>query len=155
MLQVRNIEKYYGSKNNVTKALDRVSFEVDDGEFIAIMGASGSGKTTLLNCISTIDTVSAGDILLDGESIAALSPRELARFRRERLGFIFQDCNLLDTLTAGENIAHHATVEKAQAALISSPGHRRNILSRGYTKVGIGVALDENGYVYLTQIFCR
>ena len=71
MLQVRNIEKYYGSKNNVTKALDRVSFEVDDGEFIAIMGASGSGKTTLLNCISTIDTVSAGDILLDGESIAA------------------------------------------------------------------------------------
>ena len=63
MLQVRNIEKYYGSKNNVTKALDRVSFEVDDGEFIAIMGASGSGKTTLLNCISTIDTVSAGDIL--------------------------------------------------------------------------------------------
>ena len=81
MLQVRNIEKYYGSKNNVTKALDRVSFEVDDGEFIAIMGASGSGKTTLLNCISTIDTVSAGDILLDGESIAALPPRELARFR--------------------------------------------------------------------------
>ena len=104
MLQVRNIEKYYGSKNNVTKALDRVSFEVDDGEFIAIMGASGSGKTTLLNCISTIDTVSAGDILLDGESIAALSPRELARFRRERLGFVFQDFNLLDTLTLEENI---------------------------------------------------
>ena len=104
MLQVRNIEKYYGSKNNVNKALDRVSFEVDDGEFIAIMGASGSGKTTLLNCISTIDTVSAGDILLDGESIAALPPRELARFRRERLGFVFQDFNLLDTLTLEENI---------------------------------------------------
>ena len=104
MLQVRNIEKYSGSKNNVTKALDRVSFEVDDGEFIAIMGASGSGKTTLLNCISTIDTVSAGDILLDGESIAALPPRELARFRRERLGFVFQDFNLLDTLTLEENI---------------------------------------------------
>ena len=104
MLQVRNIEKYYGSKNNVTKALDRVSFEVDDGEFIAIMGASGSGKTTLLNCISTIDTVSAGDILLDGESIAALPPRELARFRRERLGFVFQDFNLLDTFSLKENI---------------------------------------------------
>ena len=88
----------------MTKALDRVSFEVDDGEFIAIMGASGSGKTTLLNCISTIDTVSAGDILLDGESIAALPPRELARFRRERLGFVFQDFNLLDTLTLEENI---------------------------------------------------
>ena len=79
----------------MTKALDRVSFEVDDGEFIAIMGASGSGKTTLLNCISTIDTVSAGDILLDGESIAALPPRELARFRRERLGFVFQDLSLI------------------------------------------------------------
>ncbi len=104
MLQVRNIENTTGAKNNVTKALDRVSFEVDDGEFIAIMGASGSGKTTLLNCISTIDTVSAGDILLDGESIAALSPRELARFRRERLGFVFQDFNLLDTLTLEENI---------------------------------------------------
>ena len=66
MLQVQNIEKYYGSKNNVTKALDRVSFDAQAGEFLAIMGASGSGKTTLLNCISTIDAVSAGKILLDG-----------------------------------------------------------------------------------------
>ncbi len=89
MLQVKNIEKYYGGKNNVTKALDRVSFDVADGEFIAIMGASGSGKTTLLNCISTIDTVSAGDILLDGDSIADLSDVELDQFRRERLGFVF------------------------------------------------------------------
>ncbi len=104
MLEVKNIEKYYGSKNNVTKALDRVSFQVADGEFIAIMGASGSGKTTLLNCISTIDTVSAGDILLDGENISQLPSRELARFRRERLGFVFQDFNLLDTLTVEENI---------------------------------------------------
>lgn len=104
MLEVKNIEKYYGSRNNVTKALDRVSFQVVDGEFIAIMGASGSGKTTLLNCISTIDTVSAGDILLDGESIAELPARELARFRREKLGFVFQDFNLLDTLTIEENI---------------------------------------------------
>lgn len=104
MLQVQNIEKYYGSKNNVTKALDRVSFEVDDGEFIAIMGASGSGKTTLLNCISTIDTVSAGGILLNGESIAELPDSELAKFRREKLGFVFQDFNLLDTLTVEENI---------------------------------------------------
>ncbi|MDE6014862.1 MAG: ABC transporter ATP-binding protein [Acetatifactor sp.] len=104
MLQVKNIEKYYGSRNNVTKALDRVSFDVAKGEFIAIMGASGSGKTTLLNCISTIDTVSAGEILLDGENIAELPASELARFRRERLGFVFQDFNLLDTLTIEENI---------------------------------------------------
>ena len=104
MLQVKNIEKYYGSKNNVTKALDRISFDVAEKEFIAIMGASGSGKTTLLNCISTIDTVSAGDILLNGENIAELPAGELARFRRERLGFVFQDFNLLDTLTIEENI---------------------------------------------------
>ena len=104
MLQVRNIEKYYGNKNNITKALDRVSFDVSDGEFIAIMGASGSGKTTLLNCISTIDTISAGDILLDGESISELPSGKLAKFRREKLGFVFQDFNLLDTLTLEENI---------------------------------------------------
>ncbi len=104
MLQVQNIEKYYGSKNNVTRALDRVSFDVEAGEFLAIMGASGSGKTTLLNCISTIDAISAGKILLDGVSIADLSEEELAKFRRERLGFVFQDFNLLDTLTIEENI---------------------------------------------------
>ncbi len=104
MLQVQNIEKYYGSKSNVTKALDRVSFDVEAGEFLAIMGASGSGKTTLLNCISTIDAISAGKILLDGVSVADLSEGELAKFRRERLGFVFQDFNLLDTLTIEENI---------------------------------------------------
>lgn len=110
MLQVQNIEKYYGSKNNVTKALDRISFHVVDGEFIVIMGASGSGKTTLLNCISTIDTVSAGKILLDGENISELSQSELARFRREQLGFVFQEFNLLDTLTLEENIGLALTI---------------------------------------------
>lgn len=104
LLQVRDVEKYYGSKNNVTKALDRVSFDVAQGEFIAIMGASGSGKTTLLNCIATIDRVSAGDIVLEGENAAELSERDLAQFRRKRLGFVFQDYNLLDTLTIEENI---------------------------------------------------
>ncbi len=104
MLHLENVEKYYGSQSHVTKAVDRVSFDVQDGEFIAIMGASGSGKTTLLNCISTIDTASAGKILLDGEDVTALAPDELARFRRERLGFVFQDSNLLDTLTLEENI---------------------------------------------------
>ncbi len=116
MLQVKNIEKYYGSKNNVTKALDRVSFDVEREEFIAIMGASGSGKTTLLNCISTIDTISAGDILLDGEKISELPAGELARFRRERLGFVFQDFNLLDTLTVEENIGLALSLNHADAA---------------------------------------
>jgi len=88
----------------VTKALDRVSFDVKAGEFLAIMGASGSGKTTLLNCISTIDAISAGKILLEGVSVADLSESESAKFHRERLGFVFQDFNLLDTLTIEENI---------------------------------------------------
>lgn len=118
MLQVRNIEKYYGNKNNVTKALDSVSFDVADGEFIAIMGASGSGKTTLLNCISTIDTVSAGGILLDGENIADLPSSELARFRRERLGFVFQDFNLLDTLTIEENIGLALSLNRADPSAV-------------------------------------
>lgn len=118
MLHVQNIEKYYGSRNNVTKALDRISFTVEDGEFIAIMGASGSGKTTLLNCISTIDAVSAGSILLDGENIAELPQSELARFRRERLGFVFQDFNLLDTLTLEENIGLALTINHADSRTV-------------------------------------
>ena len=120
MLQVQNIEKYYGSKNNVTKALDRVSFNVDAGEFLAIMGASGSGKTTLLNCISTIDTISAGKILLNGVSIADLSEEDLATFRRERLGFVFQDFNLLDTLTIEENIGLALSLNHIDAKSVQS-----------------------------------
>lgn len=140
MLQVRNIEKYYGSRNNVTKALDRISFDVADGEFIAIMGASGSGKTTLLNCISTIDTVSAGDILLDGESIAQLPPGELARFRRERLGFVFQDFNLLDTLTIEENIG------LALAINHGDPNAVRNQVGAVARKLGISDILEKFPY---------
>lgn len=118
MLRVQNVEKYYGTKNNVTKALNRISFAIEDGEFIAIMGASGSGKTTLLNCISTIDTVSAGSILLDGQNIAELPEGELARFRREHLGFVFQDFNLLDTLTLEENIGLALTINHADACTV-------------------------------------
>lgn len=118
MLSVNQVEKYYGSKNNVTKALDRISFDVADGEFIAIMGASGSGKTTLLNCISTIDTVSAGSILLDGEDVTQIAQSNLARFRREKLGFIFQDFNLLDTLTLEENIGLALTINHADARTV-------------------------------------
>ena len=115
MLQVRNIEKYYGSKNNVTKALDRVSFEVDDGEFIAIMGASGSGKTTLLNCISTIDTATSGNIFVGDQDITRMRGKKLAAFRRSQLGFVFQDFNLLDTLTARENVALALTILRTPA----------------------------------------
>jgi len=105
ILKIENIEKYYGSRSSLTKAIDNISFEVDKGEFVAIMGASGSGKTTLLNVISTIDRVTSGHIYVGGVDITKLKGNELNKFRREELGFIFQDFNLLDTLTAYENIA--------------------------------------------------
>ena len=140
MLQVQNIEKYYGSKNNVTKALDRVSFDVEAGEFLAIMGASGSGKTTLLNCISTIDTISAGEILLDGVSIAGLSEGELAKFRRERLGFVFQDFNLLDTLTIEENIGLALSLNH------QDPGTVQNRVREVAGKLGITDVLTKFPY---------
>lgn len=105
ILKAEHIQKYYGGKGNVTRAIDDISFEVRKGEFVGIMGPSGSGKTTLLNCISTIDTVTAGKIWIAGEDITALRRGKLSDFRREKLGFIFQQFNLLDTLTAYENIA--------------------------------------------------
>lgn len=115
LLEIQHIEKYYGGKGNLTKALDDISFEVQEQDFVAIMGASGSGKTTLLNCISTIDKVTAGNILMNGEDITRLKGNALNRFRREKLGFIFQDFNLLDTLTAYENIALALTIQKVPA----------------------------------------
>lgn len=105
VLNVENAEKYYGKEPNLDKALDRVDFKVNAGEFVSIMGPSGSGKTTLLNCISTIDTVDAGHVYLDGQDLTSLSQQKSARFRQENLGFIFQDFNLLDTLSIEENIA--------------------------------------------------
>lgn len=112
ILNVNNIQKYYGRKGNITKALNDISFSVNKGEYVAIMGASGSGKTTLLNCISTIDNVTSGHIYIGGEDITTFKDKQLSRFRREELGFIFQDFNLLDTLTAYENIALALTINK-------------------------------------------
>ncbi len=118
ILKVDNIEKYYGSKSSLTKALNGVSFTVDEGEYVAIMGASGSGKTTLLNCISTIDRVTAGKIFVGGKDITVLRGNDLNRFRREELGFVFQDFNLLDTMTAYENIALALSIQKYDPAKI-------------------------------------
>ncbi len=115
VLEVRNIQKYYGNKSNLTKAVDNISFDVKKKEFLGIMGASGSGKTTLLNCISTIDKVTTGHIFINGEDITRLKGNKLNKFRREELGFIFQDFNLLDTLTAYENIALALTIQKVNA----------------------------------------
>ena len=111
LLHIQNIQKYYGSiNNNIVKALDDISFDVNKGEFLGIMGASGAGKTTLLNCIATIDTVSAGHIILENNDITTLKNKMLAQFRRENLGFIFQDFSLLDNLTIYDNIALALTI---------------------------------------------
>ena len=104
LLKMKNVTKYFGSGDALSKALNGVSFTMEKGEFTAIMGASGSGKSTLLNVIATIDRPSSGGILLEGNDIAEMREQDLAAFRRDRLGFIFQEYNLLDTLTVGENI---------------------------------------------------
>lgn len=118
VLNVENIEKYYGNKDNITKAIDNISFKVGKGEFVGIMGPSGSGKTTLLNCISTIDTVTTGNIIINEQDITKLKSKNLEKFRRDELGFIFQDFNLLDTLTAYENIALALTIQGRKASEI-------------------------------------
>ena len=125
ILKVNNIEKYYGSRGNMTKAIDDISFQVQAGEFVGIMGASGSGKTTLLNCISTIDQVTSGQIEIGGKDITKLKGGSLNKFRREELGFVFQDFHLLDTLTVYENIAlalsiRHVAPEKIEKSVLQA-----------------------------------
>ena len=112
ILEVKNVTKYYGNGSIVTKALDGISFSVEEEDFTAIMGASGSGKSTLLNVIATIDKVSAGDILIEGRNLADMREEQLSGFRRDKLGFIFQEYNLLDTLTIGENITLPLNLKK-------------------------------------------
>lgn len=120
VLKVSHIEKTYGGRNRTFKVINDISFSVKKGEFAGIMGASGSGKTTLLNCISTIDSVTSGDICIEGKNVTALSQKEITKFRRESLGFIFQEFNLLDTLSVFENIALPLAVRKIDSAEIKS-----------------------------------
>ena len=140
VLEVKNVDKYYGNKSNLTKAISGISFNVEYGEFVGIMGASGSGKTTLLNCISTIDRVTAGEILIDHQDVTKLKGNSLNKFRREELGFIFQDFNLLDTLTAYENIALALTIQKINHKEIDT---RVNDISE---KLGIKDILNKYPY---------
>ena len=112
VLKVKNIRKVYETESTATEAVKDVSFEITQGSFVGIMGASGSGKTTLLNMIATIDKATSGQIEIDGYDIAGLSENELASFRREHLGFVFQEYNLLDTLTVYENIALALTIKQ-------------------------------------------
>ena len=140
ILKVEHVEKYYGGKGMMTKAVDNISFCVDKGEFVGIMGASGSGKTTLLNCIATIDTVTAGQIYVNGSSITGMPAKQLSAFRREQLGFIFQDFNLLDTLTAYENIALALSIMKAPVKQIEARVR--------YIAQALGIADILNKYPY-------
>ena len=140
VLEVKNVEKYYGNKGSLTKAIDNISFNVEKGEFVGIMGASGSGKSTLLNCISTIDRVTAGSIKVNGEEITKLKGNKLNKFRREELGFIFQDFNLLDTLTCYENIALALTIQKV------SPKEIKKRVEDVAEKLGITEILNKYPY---------
>lgn len=105
LIKIENVKKYYGRKGNVTKAIDGITFSVEEQEFIGVMGASGSGKTTLINLLATVDTVTSGHIFYGSTDITTLDEDEVADFRKENLGFVFQDFNLLDTLTIEENIS--------------------------------------------------
>lgn len=140
VLSVRHLEKAYGARNNVTQALSDVSFDVRAGEFVAIMGPSGSGKSTLLNCVSTIDCVTSGSVLVNGVDITGMKAQKLSRFRREQLGFIFQDSNLLDTLTARENIALPLTIARVPSAEVLS--RVEDVAAR----LGISTVLDKYPY---------
>ena len=120
VLEVAHLEKVYGALGNVTRALNDVSFTVNRGEFVGIMGASGSGKSTLLNCVSTIDSATSGMIRINGQDVTRMKQAKLSQFRREELGFIFQDSNLLDTLTARKNIALPLTIARTNSAEIST-----------------------------------
>ena len=140
ILTVTDLRRIYGRGGAATRALDGVSLTLEPGEFVGVMGPSGSGKTTLLNCISTIDRPTSGSIVIDGRELTGLRGKELAKFRRERLGFIFQDCNLLDTLTAFENIALSLSIVKAPAGEI--PGRVRETAAL----LGISDCLDKYPY---------
>ena len=140
VLEVTHLEKVYGMRGNITQALKDVSFTVRRGEFVAIMGASGSGKSTLLNCVSTIDRATSGSVCINGAEVTAMKADKLARFRREQLGFIFQDSNLLDTLTARENIALPLTIARVPA---------RDVLARveqTAARLNIAEVLDKYPY---------
>lgn len=140
ILKVENIEKYYGNKGNVTKAIDNITFEVNEGEFVGIMGPSGSGKTTLLNCISTIDNITSGKLVINNTEVTKLKSKKLEQFRREELGFVFQDFNLLDTLTAYENIALALTIQNRK------PEEIKRLINEISNKLEITSVLDKFPY---------
>lgn len=140
LLVVRNVEKIFGNSANTFKALENISFEIDHGEFVGVMGPSGAGKSTLLNVLATIDSPTNGDILISNDNIAKMKEEALADFRRDHLGFIFQDYNLLDSLTVRENILLPLAIAKKSAAEIQE---RVDTIARTF---GISNLLDKYPY---------
>jgi len=140
VLEVKNVSKVYGKKENTFTALKSVSLDVKEGEFVGIMGPSGAGKTTLLNLISTIDSPSSGDVKIDGQSVVQMKDNQLALFRRNKLGFIFQDYNLLDALTVRENIALPLALSR------QNPREIDEKVEKIAQKFGIGHILDKYPY---------
>ncbi|MDY2788386.1 MAG: ABC transporter ATP-binding protein [Atopobium sp.] len=136
-LVVSQVEKIYGGSDTTTRALAGVNLTVQPGEMVAIMGPSGSGKSTLLNCVATIDAPTAGSVVIGGQDTSSLSQKQLAAFRRESLGFVFQDSNLLDTLTARENIALPLSIGRVHAAQIQER------VTRVATMLGVTEVLDK------------
>ena len=139
-LQLKSVKKEYGRNDNKVTAVNDVTFDIHKGEFTAIMGASGSGKSTLLNLIATIDTVTSGYILINEHDIAGISESEMADFRRDYLGFIFQDYNLLDTLTLRENIALALVIKKTEKDDIDT------MIDKVAKKLGIHEILEKYPY---------
>ncbi len=140
VLKIEHLKKYYGNSNNITKAVDDITFNIKEGEFVAIMGASGSGKTTLLNTIATIDNVTSGHIYVGGVDITTLKEKDVANFRKDNLGFVFQDFNLLDTLSVGENIAMSLVINGENPDLVDKK------VSDIAKKLGIEDILDKFPY---------
>lgn len=120
ILHAKNVQKVYGTKGNQYKALEDIDLEIKEGEFIGIMGPSGAGKSTLLNILSTIDTPTSGEIIIADQNIVTMKEEQLSDFRRNKLGFIFQDYNLLDTLTVKENIVLPLALSKVPAKEIEN-----------------------------------
>ena len=142
ILEVEHLKKTYTTRlgSNRVEALRDVNFTVEQGEFVAIMGESGSGKTTLLNLLAALDKPTGGQIRLNGKNLGDLKEKEIAAFRRENLGFVFQDFNLLDTLTISENIALALTINRVPAGEID--GRVREIAG----KLNITDILDKYPY---------
>jgi putative ABC transport system ATP-binding protein len=140
IVEAKQLKKVYGSKGNVFTALQDIDLTITEGEFVGIMGPSGSGKTTLLNMLATIDQPTSGEIVVDGMSLMKMKEAELATFRREKLGFIFQDYNLLDTLTVKENILLPLALARMNVAELE---RRVEVISK---KFGIDPLLDKYPY---------